>query len=83
MQAWDLGGIGRAVGAADQKALAALGRQQLDRVDHAGGAAGQCNDAVGIAIKLDLLDRQHRQEPDEAECEQHGDAGAEHDRHTD
>ena len=49
IEARDLVGCGRAVDAADQQALAAAGRQQLDRVGDARGAAGEHDDAVGIA----------------------------------
>ena len=51
IEARDLVGCGRAIGAADEQALAAAGRQQLDRVADARGAAGERDDAVGIAVE--------------------------------
>ena len=60
IEASDFPDRGGAVDAADQQPLAAPGRQQLDRVGDARGAAGQRHDAVGIAVERDLLGR-HRE----------------------
>ena len=63
----DVGGRGAGIDAGDEQAFAVAGGEELERVGDARGAAGQHDDAVGIAVERDLLARQQPNKNDEAE----------------
>src|SRR5262249_42830386 len=67
--------------AADEKAFAAPGRQQLDRVGDARGPSGEHHDAVGGTMNRYFLGRYAGDEPEKTGDEENADReGREHDQ---